>query len=125
MRLAILDNGHGFATKALFALIRAISRLPIPDAIKLNRYRPDFYGTPMRAVAHEAMRGLSAWSVGDRELMGAFVSKMNNCEVCMKTHAGVAAIAYQDEARVSRRFPISRPRPSRKRYEPRCTCWAS
>jgi hypothetical protein len=62
---------------------------------------PDFYGTPMRMVAQEAMRGPSAWSVGDRELMGAFVSKMNNCEVCTKTHAGVAALAYEDEGKVS------------------------
>jgi AhpD family alkylhydroperoxidase len=55
----------------------------------------------MRELAQEAMRGPCAWSVGDRELMGAFVSKMNNCEVCMKTHAAVAAMAYQDEAKVS------------------------
>jgi hypothetical protein len=34
----------------------------------------------MRVVVHEAMRGPSAWSVGDRELMAAFVSKMNECE---------------------------------------------
>ena len=100
MRLAILDSGHSFRMKVLFACIRAISRLPVPDAIKLNRYRPDFYGTPMRVVAQEAMRGPPAWSVGDRELMGASVSKTNECEVCTKTHAGVAALAYQDEARV-------------------------
>jgi AhpD family alkylhydroperoxidase len=100
MRLAILDNGHDVRTKALFALIRASSRLPVPDAVKLNRYRPDFYGMPMRELTQEAMRGPSAWSVGDRELMGAFVSKTNNCEVCTKTHAAVAAMAYQDEAKV-------------------------
>ena len=47
------------------------------------------------------MRGPSEWSVGDRELMGAFVSQMNNCDRCTKTHAAVAALAYQDEARVS------------------------
>ena len=29
MRLAILDSGHGFGTKALFALIRAVSRQPV------------------------------------------------------------------------------------------------
>jgi AhpD family alkylhydroperoxidase len=46
------------------------------------------------------MRGPSAWSVADRELMGAVVSKTNNCEVCAKTHATVAAMAYQDEAKV-------------------------
>jgi AhpD family alkylhydroperoxidase len=101
MRLSILDSGHGFATKVLFAFIRAVSRLPVPDAIKLNRYRPDFYGTPMSVIIQEAMRGPSAWSVGDRELMGASVSKMNECECCMKTHAAVAAMAYQDEAKVS------------------------
>src|SRR4029450_13725246 len=47
------------------------------------------------------MRGPSAWSVGDRELMGAAVSKMNECECCTKIHAAVAALAYQDEAKVS------------------------
>jgi alkylhydroperoxidase family enzyme len=26
---------------------------------------------------------------------------MNECEVCTKTHAGVAALAYQDEAKVA------------------------
>jgi uncharacterized peroxidase-related enzyme len=101
MRLAILDSGHGLRTRVLFAIIRVVSRLPVPDAIKTNRYRPDFYGLPMRVVTQEAMRGPSAWSVGDRELMGACVSKMNECEVCTKTHAGVAALAYHDEAKVS------------------------
>jgi len=80
MRLAILDHSHSFGSKALFALIRAVSRQPVPDVIKLNAYRTDFYGTPMRALVHQAMRGPSVWSVGDRELMAAFVSKMNECE---------------------------------------------
>jgi AhpD family alkylhydroperoxidase len=101
MRLAILDSGHGFWTRVLFAFIRAASRLPIPDAVKLNRYRPDFYGTPMGVITQEAMRGRSAWSVGDRELMGAFVSKTNECECCMKVHAAVAALAYRDAGKVS------------------------
>jgi uncharacterized peroxidase-related enzyme len=101
MRLAILDNGHSVRMKGLFAFIRAVSRLPVPDAVKLNRYRPDFYGTPMRVLTRLAMRGPSAWSVGDRELMGASVSQTNRCEVCTKTHAGVAALAYQDETKVS------------------------
>ena len=101
MRLAILDNGHRFSAKVLFAIMRTISRLPVPDAVKLNRYRPDFYGMPMRVLTQKAMRGPSAWSVGDRELMGACISQMNECQVCTKTHAGVAALAYRDEAKVS------------------------
>jgi AhpD family alkylhydroperoxidase len=101
MRLKILDSGHTLRMKGQFALIRAASRLPVPDAVKLNRYRPDFYGMPMRQLTQEAMRGPSAWSVGDRELMGALVSQTNKCEVCTKTHATVAAMAYQDDAKVS------------------------
>jgi len=60
--------------KGKFAVMRSVSRLPVPDAVKLNRYRPDFYGMPMRVATREAMRGTSAWSVGDRELMGASMS---------------------------------------------------
>jgi hypothetical protein len=80
MRLAILDRSHSFSTKALFDFIRAVSRQPVLDVIKLVKYRADFYGRPMQRVTHEVMRGSSAWSVGDRELMAAVVSKMNECE---------------------------------------------
>jgi uncharacterized peroxidase-related enzyme len=101
MRLAILNGGHGFGTKALFALIRAVSRQPVLDIIKLVKYRSDFYGGPMQGVTHEAMRGPSRWSVGDRELMAAFVAKTNECEWCTKAHAAVAEGAYRDGAKVS------------------------
>jgi uncharacterized peroxidase-related enzyme len=101
MRLAILDNGHGLGAKALFALIRAASRQPIPEVVKLVMYRPDFFGTNIKKITHEAMRGASAWSVGDRELMAAFVSKTNECEFCIKAHTAVSARAYGDEAKVA------------------------
>ena len=101
MRLAILDKGHSLGTKALFALIRAASRQPVLDVIKLVKYRADFYGAPMQEVTQEAMRGPSAWSVADRELMAAFVAKTNQCEWCTKAHAAVAEGAYRHGARVS------------------------
>ena len=101
MRLSILDSGHGFGTKALFALIQAVSRQPVLDVIKLVKYRPDFYGNPMQAVTQDAMRGPSAWSVGDRELMAAFIAKTNQSEFCTKAHSAVAQRAYGDEKRVS------------------------
>jgi uncharacterized peroxidase-related enzyme len=101
MRLAILDKGHGFGTKALFALIRTVSRQPVLDVIKLVKYRADFYGGPMQAVTQEAMRGPSTWSVGDRELMAALIAKTNECEWCTKAHAAVAEGAYGDRSQVS------------------------
>ncbi|MPZ57048.1 MAG: alkylhydroperoxidase AhpD family core domain-containing protein [Rhizobiales bacterium] len=103
MRLAILDSGHTFGTKLLFAFILAVSRRPVPQVVKLVRYRPDFFGAPMQEVTHEAMRGPSAWSVGDRELMAAFVAKINECEFCTTAHAAVAVRAYRDEAKV---YPV-------------------
>jgi len=101
MRLSILDTGHGFGAKVLFAMIRLFSGQRVVDAVKLVMYRPDFYGNPMKRLTHEAMRGPSAWSVGDRELMAAYVSKVNGTEFCIKAHSAVAGRAYQDDARVS------------------------
>jgi uncharacterized peroxidase-related enzyme len=101
VRLTVLDKGHAFGTRVLFGIIRMASRQPVLDVIKLVKYRPDFYGGPMQKVTHEAMRGPSAWSVGDRELMAAVVSQANDCEWCTKAHGAVARGAYQDQAKVS------------------------
>lgn len=101
MRLEILDCGHGFGMKALFALIRVVSRQPVLDVVKLVKYRPDFYGGPMGRVTQEAMRGASSWSVGDRELMAAFVAKTNQCEFCTRAHSAVAQLAYGTQKTVS------------------------
>src|ERR1700749_4818855 len=83
MRLAILDSGHHPGTKVLFALIRMASRQPVLDVIKLGKYRPDFYGSPMQSLTHEEMRGPSEWAIADREFMAAFVAKTNQCEFCV------------------------------------------
>jgi uncharacterized peroxidase-related enzyme len=101
MRLEILNHGYGPGTKLLFALIRLFSRHPVPDAAKLVFYRPDFYGTRAKAFTHEAMRGPSAWSVGDRELMAAHVSKVNGTAFCIGAHTATASQAYQDPSRVA------------------------
>jgi AhpD family alkylhydroperoxidase len=47
------------------------------------------------------MRGTSTWSVGDRELMAAFVAKTNHCEFCTRAHSAVAQGAYRDGKDVS------------------------
>ncbi len=101
MRLDILNHGYGAGTKLLFAVIRLFSRHPVPDAAKLVFYRPDFYGDPAKAFTHEAMRGPSAWSVGDRELMAAYVSKVNESAFCIGAHTATATQAYQDGSRVA------------------------
>jgi uncharacterized peroxidase-related enzyme len=100
MRLEILNSGYRPGTKLLFAVIRMFSGQPLPDAAKLVFYRPDFYGTPAKKFTHEAMRGPSAWSVGDRELMAAYVSKVNGSAFCIGAHTATASRAFQDGAKV-------------------------
>jgi uncharacterized peroxidase-related enzyme len=100
MRLEILNSGYRPGTKLLFAVIRLFSGQPVPDAAKLVFYRPDFYGTRAKKFTHEAMRGPSAWSVGDRELMAAYVSKVNDSAFCTGAHTATASQAYQDGAKV-------------------------
>jgi hypothetical protein len=80
MRVPALDTGHPLRTKALFAVIRLASRQPVPDVIKVLTYRPAFFGRPMNEVFQEALRGPSAWTLAERELMAAYVSKTNECE---------------------------------------------
>jgi uncharacterized peroxidase-related enzyme len=99
MRLDILDRGHRLRTRALLALIRLVSRQPVVDAVKLALYRPEFYGGG--DLTHEAMRGPSAWSIGDRELMAAFVSKANECPFCIAAHSATARLWYRDDEKVA------------------------
>lgn len=101
MRLDILNRGYRPGTKLLFALVRLFSGHPMPDAARLVFYRPDFYGARAKEFTHEAMRGPSAWSVGDRELMAAYVSKVNGSAFCIGAHTATASRAYQDGPRVA------------------------
>jgi uncharacterized peroxidase-related enzyme len=100
MRLDILNRGYSPGTKMLFALIRVFSGQAVPDAARLVFYRPSFYGAQSKKFTHEAMRGPSAWSVADRELMAAYVSKVNESAFCIGAHTATAGQAYQDRAKV-------------------------
>jgi uncharacterized peroxidase-related enzyme len=101
VRPGVLEHGYGVGNRLLFTLIRVVSGRPLPDAAKLTFYRPDFYGTHMKALTHEAMRGSSTWSVADRELMAAYVSKVNDSPFCVGAHTATAARAYEDPDRVA------------------------
>jgi uncharacterized peroxidase-related enzyme len=100
MRLDILNHGYSPRTKLFFTLIRVFSGQPVPDAAKLTFYRPGFYGTQAKKFTHEVMRGPSAWSAADRELMAAFVSNVNESPFCVGAHTATAGQAYQDRAKV-------------------------
>jgi hypothetical protein len=80
MRLHALDHGHPLTTKALFAFIRLVTGHRAPDVVKTLKYRSEFFGSPMSDLFQEVMRGPSGWSIADRELMAAYVSRVNACD---------------------------------------------
>ena len=91
MRLREIDRGDSIFNRLLIGLISLVSGMRLPDAARVAFYHKDFFGRPMGAWTQAAMRGPSAWSVGDRELMAALVAKWNSCDFCVGAHGAVAA----------------------------------
>jgi hypothetical protein len=79
MRLRRLDHGHTLGQKALLALIRVTSGFRAPDVVKTLLYRKAFFGRLQSKLTQEVMRGPSDWSVGQRELFAAFISRQGQC----------------------------------------------
>ena len=50
-----------------------------PDVARVLAYRPEMFGVPFSMCLEDVMRGPSDWSVGERELFAAFVSRTNQC----------------------------------------------
>ena len=91
MRLQEIDRGDSIFNRLLIGFISLVSGMRLPDAARVAFYHKDFFGSPMGAWTQAAMRGPSAWSVGDRELMAALVAKWNSCDFCVGAHGAVAA----------------------------------
>ena len=66
------------ATAYQLTLIRLTSDFT-PDILKVICHRPGYFGAPYSAAVQSALRGPSAWTVGERELFAAFVSRQNEC----------------------------------------------
>ena len=65
MRLSVIDAGPAPA----HAL----------GVVKTLLYRPDLFGRPFSDALHDAMRGPSEWSPGERELFAGFTSLLSQC----------------------------------------------
>ncbi len=79
MRLSTLENGHRMPQKLLLGLARMMTQSEPPDVLRVFMYRPEYFGNPFCDLAHVLLRGPSEWTVGERELFGAFTSKLNGC----------------------------------------------
>ena len=80
MRLTNVERGERLVDRLLYAVIRAASGFRAPDVVRTLRYRKAFFGQWHAAHTQAVMRGPSAWTVGERELFAAFVSRLNQCQ---------------------------------------------
>ena len=109
MRLPSYERGARRSQRGFVRLTRALGA-EIDDVGKVALRRPGFFGRPFLGLAHSVLRGPSEWSVGERELFAAIVSRANSCQFCVGTHGEIAAqvlgrdpIARLDEGRFSPR----------------------
>ncbi len=79
MRFSNVERGDSLASRLLYGVIRVVSGFRAPDVVRTLRYRRHLFGQPNSAHTQEVMRGPSEWSVGERELFAAFVSRLNQC----------------------------------------------
>ena len=79
MRLAIVDSGHEPGEAAFLQMIREQSGREPSGVMKTLTYRPDLFGRPFSDAVHQALRGPSDWTPGERELFAGFTSLLNRC----------------------------------------------
>jgi hypothetical protein len=78
VRLPSVERGEG-ASRLVFAMIRLMSGQRAPDVVRTIFFRKQLFGKPFSRLVHDTLRGPSEWSVGERELIAAFVSERNKC----------------------------------------------
>lgn len=86
-----IDHDGRANDRVLNRFISLASGVRAPDAPRVTLRNKAFFGVSMGAWTQAAMRGPSAWSIGERELMAAMVAKWNACPFCADVHGAVAA----------------------------------
>ena len=78
MRLKKVHQGHRLPDKLMLTMMNLIVG-HAPGVVRTLRYRKEFFGHPFSELTQRVMRGPSEWTVGEREMFAAFVSRLNQC----------------------------------------------
>ena len=70
-----------------------------PGIQGLLRYRPET-ARPLMMLAEVLLRGPSTLTPGERELIAAYVSELNDCAYCARSHAAFAAAQLPEGVRL-------------------------
>ncbi|MEO8192990.1 MAG: hypothetical protein ABI681_04000 [Gemmatimonadales bacterium] len=78
MRLQKVHKGHRLLPKLKLGIIRLVMG-HAPGVVRTLLYRKEYFGHPFSELTQQVMRGPSPWTVGEREIFAAFVSRLNQC----------------------------------------------
>jgi hypothetical protein len=78
MRIGRVHRGHTLPDRLMLGMVRLMMG-HAPGVIRTLRYRKEYFGRPFSELTHQVMRGPSPWTVGEREIFAAFVSRLNQC----------------------------------------------
>ncbi|HEY5415005.1 MAG TPA: hypothetical protein VIK41_09285 [Gemmatimonadaceae bacterium] len=78
MRLKKVHQGHRLPDRLMLTMMNLIVG-HAPGVVRTLRYRKEFFGHPFSELTEQVMRGPSEWTVGEREMFAAFVSRLNQC----------------------------------------------
>jgi uncharacterized peroxidase-related enzyme len=90
MRLPTYASGSRAGQRLFVRVTRALGA-ELDDVGKVALRRPAFFGRPFLGFGQLVLRGPSAWTVGERELFAAVVSRANSCGFCVGTHGEIAS----------------------------------
>jgi uncharacterized peroxidase-related enzyme len=91
IRLEKVRTGQGIKHKLMLKMAPLVVGAKSPDLMYILFYRPDFFGFPVGVLSDAILRSESEWTVGERELFAAPVSRKNECRFCETAHTAVAS----------------------------------
>jgi AhpD family alkylhydroperoxidase len=94
-----IERGACFNHRLLRRFITSASGMRFRGAARIALKKRAFLGASLGAWTQSAMRGPSAWSIAERELMAAMAAQWNGCAFCTDM-LGAAAARHIGEASV-------------------------
>lgn len=86
-----IERGARFNHRLLSRFISLASGMRFPGAARTAIKNRPFLGASLEAWTQAVMRGPSAWSAAERDLMAAMAAKWSACTFCVSMHGAAAA----------------------------------
>jgi AhpD family alkylhydroperoxidase len=100
MLLRQIERGARFNHRLLRRFISLASGMRFPGAARSAMKSREYLGASLETWTQAVMRGPSAWSASERDLMAAMAAKWSSCTFCVNMH-GAAAASHMGTASVA------------------------